>query len=289
MTTHTVEKQENHSPRWWQQLLKGDYFTRRPRRGDTLEATILSVSERDLLVELEGKRDGIVPRQDLEQVDEAYLAQLEVGDVIPVRIVKAPFNKSGIVVSLKQGLQNQDWLRAKHLLAEEEVTEVEVTGTNRGGVLVSFGRLQGFVPNSHLSSVPRWLKRKERREKKANLVGATLAVVVIEVNPRRKRLVMSERLAQNKHREALFEELHEGAIRKGVIVNLTDFGAFVNLGGADGLLHISEISWDHVSHPQDVLNVGDEIEVYVLSVDRERERIALSRKRLLSSTQEKES
>jgi small subunit ribosomal protein S1 len=112
-------------------------------------------------------------------------------------------------------------------------------------------------------------------------MGETITVMVIEVNPRRRRLILSERVAAGRRRQEILQELHEGAIRTGVVSNIVDFGAFIDLGGVDGLLHISEISWDHVNHPKDVLGVGEEIEVYVLDVDRERERIALSRKRLL--------
>jgi small subunit ribosomal protein S1 len=113
------------------------------------------------------------------------------------------------------------------------------------------------------------------------LIGKSLHVVVLEVQPSRRRLVLSERMAQRQHREALLEQLYEGAIRTGTVRNLTNYGAFIDLGGVDGLLHISELSWDFVEHPRDVLNVGDEVEVYVLGVDRERERISLSRKHLL--------
>jgi small subunit ribosomal protein S1 len=116
---------------------------------------------------------------------------------------------------------------------------------------------------------------------KNDLVGETVTVMVIEVNPRRRRLILSERVAAGRRRQEILQELHEGAIRAGVVSNIVDFGAFIDLGGVDGLLHISEISWDHVNHPKDVLSVGEELEVYILDVDRERERIALSRKRLL--------
>jgi len=278
----TVEqKQHEMRPNWWQTFLNGDYLNKRPRRGDICNATILSKSDHDILVELDGKRDGVVPRKDLEQVNADYVTQLEVGDEIPVRVTKVPFNRSGILVSLKQGLYYQDWLRAQRLMEEEKVIDVEVVDTNRGGVLAKLGRLQGFIPNSHLTSIPRWLKHHQRQERKVELVDESLSVLVIEVNSRRRRLVLSERKAQQKLRVQLLADLHEGAICTGTVVNLTDFGAFVDLGGIDGLLHISEISWNPVEHPRDVFSVGDEIEVYVLDVDRERERIGLSRKRLL--------
>jgi small subunit ribosomal protein S1 len=269
------------APRWWKLLVEGGYAAKRPNRGDVYEATILSIGEHDILVTVDGKRDGMILERDLVNIDETYLETLEVGDRVPVRVVNIPLNRNAVIVSLQQGLESQDWIRAETLMAQEKVIEAEVVDTNRGGVLASFGRVQGFVPNSHLTSIPRGADREQRTRLKQELVGKDLSVAVIEVNTRRRRLILSERAAAGKRREEILQELHEGAICSGVVSNLVDFGAFVDLGGIDGLLHISEMSWDHVGHPQDVLNVGDEIEVYVLDVDRERERIALSRKRLL--------
>lgn len=281
-----VEKQAS-APKWWQLLIEGDYGTGRPHRGDVCEATILSFGQHDMIVDIDGKRDGIVMDRDLENVDAAYLESLNVGDKIPIRIVKIPFNRSSVIVSLKQGLEHQDWIEAERLEESGETIEVEIESVNRGGVLASFGRLQGFIPNSHLTAIPRGARREQQQNAKQELVGDTLTVAVIEVNPRRRRLILSQRAAASQRRQEILEELHEGALRTGVVRNLVDFGAFVDLGGVDGLLHISEISWDHIDHPRDVLEVGQEVEVYILDVDRERERIALSRKRLLPDPWEK--
>lgn len=278
---------ESSSPRWWQLLLEGNYGTGRPRKGDIYDATVLSISDRDIIVDIDGKRDGMVLARDLERVDPKYLEQLDVGDKIPVRVIKIPLNQNAVTVSLRQGLDHQDWIRAEQLLESGETVEVKVEGVNRGGVLARFGSLQGFIPNSHLTVLPRGGSRDQQRDTKQELVGTTLTTTIIEVDARRQRLILSERAAESQRREEVLEELHEGAIRTGVVSNLVDFGAFIDLGGIDGLLHISEISWDHVAHPRDVLEVGQEIEVYVLDVDRERNRVALSRKRLLPDPWEK--
>jgi small subunit ribosomal protein S1 len=259
-------------------LLESDYDYTRPQRGKVYEAVILSITEKDVLVDLGAKRDGIVPPKDLESLDDAYRASLKVGDRVPVVVLKESARHGGILVSLKQG---HDWLRAQELLESREVLDVRVTRFNRGGVLVSFGRLRGFVPNSHLTSIPSGLRGKRLRQTKSELVGQPLSLVVIEADPQRERLVLSERAVGQRRRQQLLEELTEGEVQTGIVTNLVDFGAFVDLGGIDGLIHISELDWNHVNHPSEVLSVGDEIEVYVLSVDRERERIALSRKRLL--------
>jgi small subunit ribosomal protein S1 len=259
-------------------LIEDDYDYTRPQRGKVYEAVILSITEKDVIVDLGAKRDGIVPRKDLESLDDAFRASLQVGDRVLVVVLKESAHHNGILVSLKKG---QDWLRAQDLLESGEVLQAQVTGFNRGGVLVSFGRLRGFVPNSHLTSLPPGLRGKRLRQTKSELVGQTLSLVVIEADQQRRRLVLSERAVGQRRRQQLFEELKEGEVRTGIVTNLVDFGAFVDLGGVDGLIHISELDWKHVNHPSGVLSVGGEIEVYVLSVDQERKRIALSRKRLL--------
>ena len=262
-------------------LVESDYDYKRPRRGEVHEAVILSIGENDMVVDLGAKRDGVVPPKDLDFLDDEYRASLEVGDRVPVVVLRTWGRRDGIVVSINKGLQQHDWLRAQDLLDSGKVLEAEVTDFNRGGVIVPFGRLRGFVPNSHLTSVPSGLRGKRLRQVKSKLVGQTLPLVVIEVNQRRRQLVLSERAANSRRRQQLLEELTEGDVRTGVVRSLVDFGAFVDLGGLDGLIHISELDWKHVDHPSKVLSVGDEIEVYVLNVDRERERVALSRKRLL--------
>jgi small subunit ribosomal protein S1 len=277
MNQEHAESQRNRFAR----LLEESYDYTRPRRGEIREAVILDIGENDILVDLGGKRDGIIPPKDLGFVKEDYVESLQVGDHIPVSIMKTWGNEDGILVSLNKGLAHKDWLRAQDLLESGKIFEADVTGHNRGGVLVSFGRLRGFVPNSHLTSIPRGLRGNRLKEAKEDLVGETIPLVVIEVNQRRRRLVLSERLADRRRSQRLLDELTEGEVRKGTVCNIVDFGAFVDLGGIDGLIHISELDWKHVDHPSEILNVGEEVETYVLDVDRERKRIALSRKRLL--------
>jgi len=262
-------------------LIEGDYDYARPRRGQVRQAVVLSVSENEVIVDLGVKRDGFVPRRDLELLDDAYRASLEPGDQVPVSILNASDPRGEIVVSLNQGLAQQDWLRAQEFLESGDICQARVTEVNRGGVIVPFGRIRGFVPNSHLTSVPRGLRGDRLRRAKSDLVGQVLFLAVLEVDQHRRRLALSERVASRRQRQQLLETLTEGEVRTGVVRNLVEFGAFVDLGGVDGLIHISELDWRHVEHPSEVLSVGDEVEVYVLSVDRERERIGLSRKRLL--------
>jgi small subunit ribosomal protein S1 len=175
----------------------------------------------------------------------------------------------------------QDWLRAEQLLQSGEPFEATVVDENRGGVVVRFGHLRGFVPNSHLTSLPWGLSRERRRKIKSDLIGRPLFLRVIEIDRRRRQLILTERDLDPHRRKQLWEEVRPGETRTGVVRSIQDYGAFIDLGGIDGLLHISELDWKHTAHPSDLLEVGQEIEVYVLKVDKRRERIRLSRKRLV--------
>ena len=189
-----------------------------------------------------------------------------------------------MVLSAAQARQNEDWLRAEELMNSETTVGGEIVDTNKGGVIVGFGHLRGFVPASHVLDLPRGLQEDERINRLQSLIGNEITVKVIEVNRKRRRLVFSQLEAEKENRaarkEKLLRELKEGGRRSGVVSGLCDFGAFVDLGGADGLIHISELAWRRVRHPSQVLAVGDEIDVYVLNLDAQGKRIGLSLKRL---------
>ncbi|MBN1680275.1 MAG: S1 RNA-binding domain-containing protein [Anaerolineae bacterium] len=257
-------------------------FATMPVRGDIAMGTILFIDSMGMLVDLGMKRDGVVPRNDMERLGDNVA--FTVGDQVPVMIVRPEDSDGNMIVSVSQAKQNEDWLRAEQMMTDEEIWEGEVADANRGGLIVPFGNLRGFVPASHVVDLPRGLSEDERREHLNNTVGQPIAVKVIEVNRRRRRLVLSQREAQREMRDAskdeLLSELQEGEIRRGRVSGLRDFGAFVDLGGADGLIHISELAWHRVKHPHELLNVGDEIDVYVLRLDQEGRRIGLSLKRL---------
>lgn len=252
------------------------------RRGEIRNATILEIKEREIIVDLNAKQDGIVRYEDIERLDEQFRQTLRVGDEVPVYILNPRDQDDNLIVSINMGLQRYDWDRARNLLTTEEVDTVRVTGSNRGGILVKWRRLEGFIPSSHLTSIN---FSNDRVMNPNEIMGKELIVKVIEVEQDRRRLIFSEREAQKEWRAQqkarLLAELKEGDVVSGTVTGLRDFGAFVNLGGADGLIHVSELAWHRVDHPRDVLKVGDEIDVYVLTLDRETNRIALSRKRLL--------
>ena len=254
-----------------------------PRRGEIRSAIILQIEEREIIVDLGAKQDGIVPYTDLERMEDEYRDSLNVGEEVPVYVINPSDSNNNLVVSINMGLQRYDWEKARELLKSEDAVDVSVTGFNKGGLLVRWRRLEGFIPSSHLTSVDLSL---DRRDAMAALMNDKLGVKVIEVDQDRRRLIFSEREAQRewrmKQKARLLDELDEGDVVKGTVTGLRDFGAFVNIGGADGLIHVSELAWHRVDHPRDILDVGDEIDVYILNLDRDTNRIALSLKRLLN-------
>ncbi|MEM6281414.1 MAG: S1 RNA-binding domain-containing protein [Chloroflexota bacterium] len=259
-----------------------DYHFAPPQRGEIRTATILQIDEREIIVDMGAKRDGIVPSQDLERLDDEFRHSLTIGEEIPVYVMNPRDGDDNLVVSINMGLQRYDWEKARKLLESEDPVEVRVNGNNRGGILVRWNRLEGFIPSSHLTSAG---YSADRRDAWNALIGKELTVKVIEVDQDRRRLIFSEREAQRewraKQKARLLSELQEGDVVPGTVTGLRDFGAFVNLGGADGLIHVSELAWHRVDHPRDILEVGQKIDVYILSLDRNTNRIALSRKRLL--------
>ncbi|HID65129.1 MAG TPA: S1 RNA-binding domain-containing protein, partial [Anaerolineae bacterium] len=174
------------------------------------------------------------------------------------------------------------WQLAQTSFENGEILELEVMGYNRGGLLVRFSELRGFVPASQLLNSPNHLDDEERRAELAKQVGETLSLKIIDLDRDRNRLILSERAAMSdEEREArLLAKLCEGDILRGRVTNLCAFGAFVDLGGVEGLIHISEMSWGRIGHPSEVVRSGDEIEVYVINVNREEKKIGLSLKRL---------
>jgi small subunit ribosomal protein S1 len=182
----------------------------------------------------------------------------------------------------KEDKLEQDWQWIQESLANGEVINGKVMSCNRGGLLVDLNNLQGFVPISHLADFPRYVDAEKRRAELASRIGEELSLRVIEVDREKGRLVLSERVLAPEGRSAddVWDRICEGDVCRGRVTNLCSFGAFVELGGVEGLIHISEMSWGRVPHPRDVLRSGEEVEVYVLGVNRERQRIALSLKHL---------
>jgi small subunit ribosomal protein S1 len=176
-----------------------------------------------------------------------------------------------------------DWQMVQEIFAQDQVVTLEITGFNRGGLLVGGSGLHGFVPISHLLEINCLTDDIEKESILSSYVGRTVAFKVIECDPERGRVVFSERaaLAESGKRNLLFDEIYPGKRVCGIVTNITEFGVFVDLGGVEGLIHVSEISWGRVRHPAEVVDVGDTVQAYVIQVDQDRSRIALSMKRLI--------
>jgi small subunit ribosomal protein S1 len=174
------------------------------------------------------------------------------------------------------------WETAEEFFAADQTLQLIVTSCNKGGLIVHWNGLQGFVPASQLVDFPHFHLELERTRALKRWLNKVLKLKIIEVNPAKNRLILSERAALVKadERESLLHQIQRGDKVKGVVTNLTDFGVFVDLGGVEGLIHISELSWSRVTHPSHVLQPDQEVAVVVLSVDRENARVALSIKRL---------
>lgn len=252
------------------------YDYARPYRGEIRSGILLEIDQNGAYVDVGLKHDGFVPRSDIDSLEADVIAELRPGSKVETRVL-TPSDKDGnLLLSLSQVQAEKDWQVAQDLMAQEKIIYIKVYDFNRGGLLAHFKQLQAFIPASHL-----W--QRNHRDLK-DYIGEELAVKFIEVDNLSNRLIASEDKAEqemSKQRlDELMNELVEGEVRKGVVRHLTDFGAFVDLGGADGLIHNSELSWKHVNHPSEVVKGGDEINVYILELDHKRKRINLSLKRL---------
>jgi small subunit ribosomal protein S1 len=266
------------------EYLTGAYDYQAPKHGDIRHGVVVEINDNGVIMDIGSKREGFVPADDLARLDEEIRTTVQVGSTVPVFVIRPSDNEGRPLLSIHQAHMYQDWLDAEELMKSGELYEGEVSNYNRGGLIVKFGKIRGFVPTSQVVGLPRRLREEQRRQRLAAMIGEHIGLRVIEVDRQRRRLIFSQRRAlrawQELQRERVMKELREGETRHGKVTSITDFGAFVDLGGADGLIHVSELSWRRVEHPREVLRVGDEVDVYVLSVDRERKRIALSLKKL---------
>ena len=271
-------------PTSMESLLQEEYDFHQPRRGDILSGVVISVGAEGILVDVGVKQEGIVPASDVDRLEEEALKDIKVGDEIPVYVLRPRDRNGNLLLSISRAQAEVDWTRAQKLMESGEMWEGEVSAHNQGGLVVQYGKIRGFLPASQVVGIPRRLSDDVKQSRLEDMVGEPLPLKVIEVDRRRRRLIFSHRAAwwewKEVQRDRLLEELKEGDVRSGVVSSLRDFGAFIDLGGADGLVHVSELAWHRVKHPSEVLKIGDDIDVQVLNVDRDRKRIGLSVKRL---------
>jgi small subunit ribosomal protein S1 len=209
---------------------------------------------------------------------------LKSGEKLMVFVVNPHDHTGNVILSVNRALEEMDWQRAEQYRQSQDVYETRVAGYNKGGLIVRFGRLRGFVPQSQMSADRRRETAGETPEDRwGSMVNQPIVVKVMEVDRSRNRLILSERSAaresREKRKEALIGQLQVGEVRTGRVVSLEDFGAFVDIGGAEGLVHLTELSWQHVTHPREMLEVGQEVKVEVISIDPDAKRIGLSMRR----------
>jgi small subunit ribosomal protein S1 len=257
------------------------------KRGILVEGTITSTSPTLITLDLGEGREGIISNAELERMDVKRLQDFVVGAVLRVKVIN-PRNKDGkIVVSYDNALEESDWEKAAEYAASKEVFHGKVGGYNKGGLIVRFGRLRGFIPQSQISETRlRRLSGETPEQRYGQLINENISVKVMEVDRERNRLILSERAAEREVRQykkqSLIAELQVGDERTGTVVSLETFGAFVDIGGAEGLVHLTELSHHHITHPRQAVSVGEQVRVKVIGIDAENNRIALSIKELLA-------
>ncbi len=259
---------------------------RHAREGMALDGIILTIRRDQLVVDVGAKSEGIVEASEMQSLDAEARAALRPGDALLVYVMQSEDREGRVVLSVDRARQERSWRRLQELKDADGTIEARVVGNNRGGLLVNLDGVRGFVPASQVSSIGRGDDAQKQADM-ARLIGSTLTLKVVEIQRARNRLILSERQATLNVRETrkgeLMGTLREGEIRSGIVTSVYDFGVFVDIGGADGLVHVSELSWSRVQHPSHVLTPGDRTQVMVLGVDQARRRIALSIKRTMSA------
>lgn len=262
-------------------LEQQDTLVRTLKPGDIVKGVVAQKNANEILVDVGAKSEGVVDPRDLSNLTPEELAAVKVGETVPVYVLSVDGEEDHINLSLSQARIERDWDQAQHLFEAGETIEGTVVGNNKGGLLVNFGQIRGFVPGSLLINAQ--YGGPHRPERWNQMTGEKLRLKIVEVDRERNRLIMSERAVQEdvrKEKTKLLEQLKEGDVRPGRVTSLANFGAFVDIGGIDGLIHLSELAWTRVSHPREMLKVNQEVEVYILGVDHEQQRVALSLKRL---------
>ncbi|MEX0783180.1 MAG: S1 RNA-binding domain-containing protein [Dehalococcoidia bacterium] len=251
------------------------------RRGEIVEGMVMGASPDGLIVDVGTKTEALIPQGEMLSLGVDGQAKLKAGDTVKVMVLQPSSSEGHAIVSLDRARGEEGW----DILAERhesgEVFDAQVTGHNRGGILVNVEGVNAFVPLSQVDSIRR--DDANAVEALAGLVGKSVRLKVIELNRKRNRVILSERAAMSEFRkeakDKVLDDLQEGEIKEGTVSSITDFGVFVDLGGADGLAHMTELTWERGKKAKDLYNVGDTVKAYILKVDRETKKISLSLKR----------
>ncbi|MDD3652791.1 MAG: bifunctional 4-hydroxy-3-methylbut-2-enyl diphosphate reductase/30S ribosomal protein S1 [Desulfotomaculaceae bacterium] len=247
------------------------------RNGEIVKGVVVHVSQDEVMVDVGAKSEGVIPIRELSCCDVNSPQDIvKVGDEIEVCVLKAEDNEGRLILSKEKADAEKTWAKLEEILNTQEAIEGTVREVVKGGLLVDVGT-RAFLPAS--------LVERGYVEDLSKYLGQVISARVIEINRGRKKVILSRKAVLDEEfarlRQEMLESLQEGQIVKGIVRRLTQFGAFVDIGGVDGLLHVSEMSWHRINHPSEVVKVGDELDVMVLRVDRESEKISLGLKQVL--------
>ncbi len=248
-------------------------------RGDIIKGTVVQVGDDEVLVDVGGKSEGVIPLREISCCElRSPREMFRIGEQVEVAVISVKDDEGKILLSKRKADAEKAWDTLKEAMLNKTPVEGFVTEVVKGGLLVDVG-VQGFMPAS--------LVERGYVEDLSKYVGEKLKALVIEVKREAKKIILSRKAVLEEEyrqkRAALWEEIEEGQVRKGIVRRLTNFGAFVDLGGIDGLLHVSEMAWYRIAHPSEILKENDEIEVFILSVDKEHEKVSLSLKKIIPS------
>ena len=251
------------------------------RRGEIIQGVVMGASPDGVIVDVGTKTEAVIPQSEMLSMGVEGQSRLKAGDTVRVMVLQPMSSEGHGVVSLDRARGEEGWEILAGRLESGEIFSAEIVGHNRGGVLANVEGVNAFIPLSQIDSIRR--DNPDAANALATLVGKEVRLKVIELNRRKNRAILSERAAMTEWRreqkERIIQELQEGEIREGRISSITDFGVFVDLGGADGLAHLTELTWERGKKAKELFKVGDEVKAYVLRVDREARKISLSLKR----------
>lgn len=275
-----------------EQLSQTDFGKFTVQKGQIVNGKVARIKEGELLIGIGGKYEGIVGGAELQSED-IDVASLKIGEEVMVYVVNPSDDKGQMVLSIRKTGTARKWFKLREAKKTNEIIEVEVIEANSGGVIVETGGLRGFIPTSQLDSSRIFSKKdysvksdvmQTVQSKLASLIGEKIKVRIIEIDREKNRVILSEKLVTQeqdvKLREDTLKKAKVGATLEGSVTSITPFGLFINAEGLDGLVHISEISWDKVSNPADFFRIGDKVKVQIIGLEDDGKRVAYSIKRL---------
>lgn len=246
--------------------------------GDTVEGTVISIKKHEILIDLGLQGVGLVPRKEV-----SFARNLKEGDEVSASVVDPEMRDGCVLLSLRKAVKDKSWDEITAKQDNGEVVEVTPFDANRGGLLVEYEGIRGFMPVSQLSAehYPRVgsADKDEILQRLNSLVGKPIRARILDANKKENKLIFSEKEAIKDGLAERFAELNIGDVVKGVVTGVVDFGVFVNVDGIEGLIHISEISWERVNNPSDYVKVGSTVEAKIIAIDKER--LSLSMKQLI--------